>query len=89
MRVPGCANSLHGIPSGVFDYVEEAFPGIQGLSFVDDVAWWAEGKSDSAGLGRSQRGNHVSVQATEETHGVGTSRGARSPLQSTRHAVAS
>jgi len=31
--------------SGVFDHVEEACLGIQGLSFVDDVAWWAEGKS--------------------------------------------
>jgi len=32
--------------SGVFDHMEEACPGIQGLSFVDDVAWWAEGKSE-------------------------------------------
>ena len=32
--------------SGIFDYVEEACPGVQGLSFVDDVAWWAEGKSE-------------------------------------------
>jgi len=30
--------------SGVFDHVESACPGIQGLSFVDDVAWWVEGK---------------------------------------------
>jgi len=31
--------------SGIFDRVEAACPSIQGLSFVDDVAWWAEGKS--------------------------------------------
>jgi len=31
---------------GVFDYVENECPGIQGLSFVDDVAWWGEGKSE-------------------------------------------
>ena len=30
--------------SGVSDYVENECPGIQGLSFVDDVAWWAERK---------------------------------------------
>jgi len=31
-------------------------PGIQGLSFVDDVAWWAEGKSEkevAEALGRA------------------------------------
>ena len=49
-----------------------------------------------AGMGRQQRDNlrprqdrgHVFVEATEETHGVGTDWGARCPLQSTRHAVA-
>jgi len=94
--------------SGVSNFVEEACPGIQGLSFVDDIAWWAEGKSekevaevlgravgvalDWAGVNGNLRprkdGRHVSVQATEETHGIGTSRGARSPLQPTRHEVA-
>ena len=29
--------------TGVFNNVEGACPGVQGLSFVDDVAWWAEG----------------------------------------------
>jgi len=29
--------------SGIFDRVETAVPGIQGLSFVDDISWWAEG----------------------------------------------
>ena len=32
--------------SGVFDHVEAACPGVQGFCFVDDVAWWAEGKSE-------------------------------------------
>jgi len=61
--------------------VEEACPGIQGLSLVDDVAWWAEGKSEkevAEALGRAAGvaldwgvffdGGHVSVQAKEETH---------------------
>jgi hypothetical protein len=30
--------------SGIFDEVERAVPGIKGLSFADDIAWWAEGK---------------------------------------------
>jgi len=29
--------------SGIFDRVETAIPGVQGLSFVDDISWWAEG----------------------------------------------
>jgi len=32
--------------SGIFDEVEAAVPGIRGLSFVDDISWWAEGKDD-------------------------------------------
>jgi len=32
--------------SRVFDYAGNECPGIQGLSLVDDVAWWAEGKSE-------------------------------------------
>jgi len=32
--------------SGIFDQVEAACPGVQGLSFVDDVAWWADGKTE-------------------------------------------
>ena len=42
--------------SGIFDHVEEACPGVQGLSIVDDVAWWAEGKSEketAEALGRA------------------------------------
>ena len=30
--------------SGIFDKVEAAVPGVRGLSFVDDVSWWADGK---------------------------------------------
>jgi Reverse transcriptase (RNA-dependent DNA polymerase) len=32
--------------SGIFDAVVQAVPGISGLSFVDDIGWWAEGKDD-------------------------------------------
>ena len=31
--------------SGIFDEVERAAPGVSGLSFVDDIGWWAEGKN--------------------------------------------
>ena len=34
--------------SGIFDEVEAAVPGVQGLSFVDDISWWAEGRDDQA-----------------------------------------
>jgi hypothetical protein len=30
--------------SGIFDTVEEMVPGIKGLSFADDIAWWVKGK---------------------------------------------
>ena len=33
--------------SGIFDEVEAAVPGVQGLSFADDISWWAEGKDDN------------------------------------------
>jgi len=32
--------------SGIFDQVEAACPGVQGLSFVNNVAWWTDGKSE-------------------------------------------
>ena len=32
--------------SGIFDAVEQAAPGSSGLSFVDDIGWWAEGRND-------------------------------------------
>jgi len=35
------------LPS-IFDEVEAAVPGVRGLSFVDDVSWWAEGKDDQS-----------------------------------------
>jgi len=34
--------------SGIFDKVEEAVPGIRGLSFVDDISWWADGTDSTA-----------------------------------------
>lgn len=32
--------------SGIFDGVEAAVPCIRGLSFVDDISWWADGTDD-------------------------------------------
>jgi len=34
--------------SGIFDKVEAAVPSIRGLSFVDDISWWADGADSSA-----------------------------------------
>jgi len=36
--------------SGIFDKVEAdaAVPGLRGLSFVDDISWWADGADDGA-----------------------------------------
>ena len=34
--------------SGIFDKVEVAAPGIQGVSFVDDISWWADGTDSRA-----------------------------------------
>jgi len=31
--------------SGIFDEVERTAAGVSGLSFVDDIGWWAEGKN--------------------------------------------
>ena len=33
---------------GIFDVVEAAVPGVHGLSFVDDIGWWADGPDDKA-----------------------------------------
>jgi len=32
--------------SGIFDVVEKAAPGVSGLSFVDDIGWWAKGRNE-------------------------------------------
>jgi hypothetical protein len=34
--------------AGILHEVEKAVSGIKGLSIVDDIAWWAEGKDDQA-----------------------------------------
>ena len=34
--------------SGIFGKVEAAVPGIQGLSLVDDISWWADGTDSRA-----------------------------------------
>jgi len=31
--------------SGIFDEVERTAAGVSGLSFIDDIGWWAEGKN--------------------------------------------
>jgi len=36
-------DSIHQYLSGIFDEVEHAVPGVKGLPFADDIAWWAEG----------------------------------------------
>jgi len=38
--------------SGIFDAVEAAVPDVHGLSFVDDISWWAEGKDDEEVAGK-------------------------------------
>ena len=38
--------------SGIFDEVERAVPGIKGLSFLDDIGWWVEGKDGEAGVAK-------------------------------------
>jgi len=37
-----------GYLSGIFNEVERKVPGVSGLSFVDDIGWWADGKDDEA-----------------------------------------
>ena len=34
--------------SGIFEAVEKAVTGVSGLSFVDDIGWWAEGCDEEA-----------------------------------------
>jgi len=34
--------------SGIFDAVKKAVLGISGLSFINDIGWWAQGKNDEA-----------------------------------------
>jgi len=31
--------------SGIFDEVERTAAGVSGLTFVNDIGWWAEGKN--------------------------------------------
>ena len=48
--------------------MEDKVPGIKALSFVDDVAWLAEGKSEDA---LSTRLEEVAKAAQELRHGQG------------------
>ena len=48
-RVPPAAPILFvTYLSGIFDEVEAAVPGVRGLSFGDDIAWWADAADDEA-----------------------------------------
>ena len=38
--------------SGIFDEVERKVAGFSGLSFVDDIRWWADGKDDEVGAAK-------------------------------------
>jgi len=47
--------------SGIFHAVEPAVPGINGLSFVDDIGWWAEGKDDEVVVAKLSEATTASV----------------------------
>jgi len=79
--------------SRIFDQVEAACPGVQGLSFVDDVAWWVDGKSEkevAEALGRAamtaldwSRKNGVTFDRTK-TETMFLSKQRRKPTETVR-----
>jgi hypothetical protein len=56
-------------PSGIFDKGERAVPGVRGLSFVDDFAWWAEVKDNQEVAGKLSEAAAASLEWTAN-HGV-------------------
>jgi hypothetical protein len=52
--------------SGIFDAVEQAVPGVSGLSFVDDIGWWAEGKDDEAVAAELSKAAAASIEWAKE-----------------------
>jgi len=84
--------------SWIFDYMEEACPGVQGLSIVDDVAWWADGKSEkeaAEALGRAAEaalewaGNNRVTFDHAKTEAMFLSKRRRKPTESVRAGEAS
>jgi len=62
--------------SGIFDQAEAACPGVQGLSFVDDLAWWTDGKSEKEVVEALGRATTAALAWSREN-------GATFPLRST------
>jgi len=52
--------------SGIFDEVEAAVPGIRGLSFVDDIGWWADGADDEAVAANLSRAAEAAISWAEK-----------------------
>ena len=48
--------------TGIFEEVEAAAPGVRGLSFVDDISWWAEGVEDSEVAARLTAAASASIE---------------------------
>jgi len=55
--------------SGIFDEVERRVPGVSGLSFVDDIGWWAEGEDDEAMAAKLSEASAAAI-AWAEQNGV-------------------
>jgi len=47
--------------SGIFEAVEKAVPGVSGLSFVDDIGWWAEGRDEEAVAAELSKASAASI----------------------------
>ena len=52
--------------SGVFDEVERKVPGVSGLSFVDDIGWWADGNDDEAVAAKLSEAATASMEWAEK-----------------------
>ena len=64
--------------SGIFDEVERAVPGIRGLSIVEDIAWWADGKDDEAAATKMSETAAASIDWTA-SNGVAFGHGKTEP----------
>jgi hypothetical protein len=52
--------------SGIFDKVERAVPGIKGLSFADDIVWWARGEDEDGVAAKLAEAAAASVDWAKE-----------------------
>jgi hypothetical protein len=52
-----------------FDEVERAVPGIKGLSFADDIAWWAKGKNEEEVAAKLAEAAAASLNGVAFDHG--------------------